>query len=329
MSVKLSDYQTLFEVLPAHAMILDRELRFVDVNDTFVQNTGVARKDLIGRFVFDVFPAEDNEREPIEAAFRKTLNGEATRVENLHYAVPDPKAEEGAFRDIWWTVSHAPITDETGAVTHLVQIGENVTEQVKNQQLKDAVLGELQHRMQNLYTLVLSIAKQTADHEDNFEPFLKSFTDRIRSLSTTQNLFTGRNWNSLTLGSLVASHLAPFDNSHGDRITVNGPDLEVSPDDAQAISMALHELTTNAVKYGAFAHDGGTLSVSWTGEPRDDFEFSWREDGLKDVAEPTRLGFGSMILTRIFPSQMDGEAARQFADTSFTYKLRTRLPREG
>lgn len=326
MTTHLSNYEKLFAVLPAHAMILDRDLCFVDANEAFLENTGFKREELIGRFVFDVFPAEKDQREPIEAAFRETLDGEPTQVEELYYAVPDPARGEGVLRDVWWSVSHAPLHDDDGNVTHLVQIGENVTEQVKNKRLKDAILGELQHRMSNLYTLVLSIAKQTSDHEIDLDAFMTSFTARIRSLSSTQNMLTGKSWNSLTLRSLVEAHLAPFADSHEGEITLDGPDVRVSPDHAQAISLALHELTTNAAKYGAFDAENGRLTVIWKGKPQEDFELEWREEGLVGVAEPTRLGFGSMILTRIFPSQMNADATREFAETSFVYRLRTRLP---
>ena len=132
---------------------------------------------------------------------------------------------------------------------------------------------------------------------------------------------TAGNWNGLTLRQLAEQELQVYDHEQHDNITLVGPDLNLSAMEAQAVSMALHELATNAAKYGALKQVEGKLRVSWKTNATNGYDIEWYESDLIDIKEPGKLGFGTMILTRILPSQLNGEAVREFTPTSHLYRL--------
>ncbi|MEQ6247274.1 HWE histidine kinase domain-containing protein [Sulfitobacter sp. HNIBRBA3233] len=319
-----ADYRRHFRSLPAQLIILDRDLRVTDANDTFVDNTIGDRDALIGAYVFDVLPSPDNLREPIETALRAALEGEETHVEELYYPVPDPDAGPGAVRDVWWRATHRPLRDTDGNITHVVQFAEPITERIRAQKLSAAILDELEHRIGNLMALVLTIAKRIGRASGDFDSFMPRFEARVMSLAATQKLLTGENWRQVTMQELAEKHLAPYRSaSASSEIVMRGPRLNVTAPQAQAISMALHELTTNSAKYGALATAGAILEIEWSGVPEEDFRLEWKETGLSLGAPPTRTGFGSEILTTIFPAQMSADAHKHIDGSSFTYMLET------
>ena len=127
------------------------------------------------------------------------------------------------------------------------------------------------------------------------------------------------------MGDLFLSQLAPFSDLIGTRIKLRGPSLVISARAAQPISIALHELATNAGKYGALSNGNGTVDICWstgradTGE--ETFLISWREKGGPTVAEPSKQGFGSMVLSNIVTQSLDGEADLNFAEHGLTWRL--------
>ncbi len=166
-----------------------------------------------------------------------------------------------------------------------------------------------------------TIARQTARVQSSLDEFMPAFEARIMTLAKTHSLLTGGNWDGMTLDRLIHQQIDAHADKLGDTIFVEGPDLRVTATEAQSISMALHELATNAAKHGALKQDGGRVSIRWS-RLAEGFEFEWIETGLIGITEPTKTGFGTMILTRILPSQLNGEAMREFTPDGFKYRLR-------
>lgn len=320
MAVHGIDYRLQFRQIPAHLLMLATDLTIIDVSDTFLDNTGTVRDQIVGRHVFDVFPAPDEQRKQMECAFLAAAGGERTAIEEMLYAIPDASAPDG-MREAWWSNVNMPIFAGDGRVSHVVQVGQDVTALVKEQQLKSAIQSELQHRIGNLLTLVLAVAKRTADNETDLDGFLVRFSERLQALARTQSYLVGDNWRGASLHVLVRHHLGAYVDGSDDRLLLDGPPLWVQAEHAQSISMALHELATNCAKYGAFSGPDGRVHISWSGTPREDFAFSWTEEHPLPAGTPPREGFGSMILTRIFPGQMGGVGERRFLPTGFRYTL--------
>ncbi len=301
-------------------MVLDRDLRFVEMNEAYLDTTQTERESLIGRYVFDVFPEHGERLERFHRAFRAALDGEANELMRVPFSIRRPDSEGGGLREVWWTCAHVPVCSEDGTVEFVVQNARDVTDEVEAQRLKDLIAGELQHRVANLLSVITVIARRTAEHENSIKDFLNSFTARIRSLGQTHSLLTGGNWSGTGMAELVAQHLEAYAGD-GHHIEIKGPELRFSASEAQSVSMALHELATNAVKYGALKNAKGRLNVTWDILEPGGYRLEWREEGLEGVTEPERTGFGSMILTTILPSQLGGEAQREFSPTGHVYRL--------
>lgn len=155
---------------------------------------------------------------------------------------------------------------------------------------------EVSHRSKNLLNLVQSIARRTIKYDPEGTA---QFSDRLRSLARTQDLLVDYNWRSVPMEQLVRLELEHFSDLLGDRIEAGGPSLLISPRAAQAIGMALHELGTNAAKYGALSNSTGRILLNWTVESTassDQFKLSWVERGGPSVAKPMRQGFGSLVV---------------------------------
>ncbi|TYB83731.1 HWE histidine kinase domain-containing protein [Oceaniovalibus sp. ACAM 378] len=316
----MTDYEQIFKVLSAPCAILDGAFRFAGMNKAYLVTLSASREGLMGRHVLEAFPETDERQQTLMVAFQEALAGTATALKELLYAIPDKNAE-GGMRDVWWNVYFTPLPDPYGEVQHVLLRVNDITEFVKNRELKDAIAGEMHHRIGNLMATVATVARQTGRMQTSLDGFLPVFEARIRALTKAHSMFAKGNRKSMTMDRLIYEQLDAYGDRIDSTILVEGPEMRVNASEAQAISLALHELTTNAAKHGALHQDGGRLSIKWK-VVGDGFEFEWTETGLSGVSEPTKAGFGTMILTHILPSQLSGEADWEFTTASFRYRLR-------
>jgi two-component sensor histidine kinase len=163
---------------------------------------------------------------------------------------------------------------------------------------------------------------------DNMQMAQQTMANRIASLAKTHSLLIDNQWGGADLRQLLANELTPFDD--GRRLTIEGPDVFVSADAAMVIGMALHELTTNAVKYGALSSDEGQVKIRWTMESTAngalDFHLSWNESGGPKVTQPTRRGFGSILLERLLAHQVGGKVEVSYPAHGLTVDIHAKLP---
>ncbi len=320
------DHQQVFHALSAACAILDLDFRFVEVNDDYLATLNATREFLVGKRVLDVFPEVTNHQTLLTGAFDMALTGKQASLREILYAIPDEDAE-GGMRKVWWNAHFTPLTDKHGEVSHVLLRIRDITDQVIAREMEDLIAREMQHRIGNLLTMVNIIARHTIRGKTSFDQFMPDFESRIHSLAKTHALLTAGNWNGMTMDQLIHQQLDIYADHLNKTIFVEWPDLHVTAVEAQSISMALHELATNAAKYGALAREGGRLAISWD-KVGDGFRLEWKETGLIDVTEPTKSGFGTMILTQILPSQLNGEATREFREDGCRYRLRVHQ-REG
>ena len=173
-----------------------------------------------------------------------------------------------------------------------------------------------------MLTVVQAIARQTAS--TNPDDFIERFSDRIRALAASHDLLVKNEWKNVELGELVRSQLAHFDDLIGTRIDLRGPELRVSAGAAQTIGMTMHELATNAGKYGALSNGAGRLEIEWSlrpGAAADIFAISWRESGGPLVAVPARRGFGSTVVSRMAGESLDAKVELKFEPEGLSWWL--------
>lgn len=310
--------------LPASVMVLDQDLRFVTASDLYLRTVGRSLDELRGVNVFDAFPEVDERRRPLEASMRLALAGEGNAIERLLYTIPN-KADPSNPTVAWWRCRHNPLVGADGRIGHIAQITENITELVRTEDQRNAIQRELQHRVGNLLSLVQIVARRTAGSAETLADFMVRFDDRMLSLARTHSYLIGTNWNRMSIGEIIARQLQHGHEELGPQISVAGPEVFLGASEAQMLSMAIHELTTNSLKYGALKDASGQLAVSWTGEVDQGFSFDWIETGVSDLAPSGRQGFGSMILDTILPAQLNGKAQRGFAPDGLHYRLVARM----
>jgi two-component sensor histidine kinase len=212
----------------------------------------------------------------------------------------------------YWDVQVSPIFGADGRPAHLLSISRDITDEWRaTAELKDAaerqavLTGELQHRIKNTLAMVGAIANQTI-RGDDVAAAREAFGARLMVLSRSHDILTQTNWASAPIVEVVNGALAAHRSSER-RIRVNGPQVELRPKPALALALAIHELATNAVKYGALSGKG-TVDVVWSNDATDGFRFSWTESDGPEVAEPGQKGFGSRLIERVLAADFEGEA---------------------
>jgi two-component sensor histidine kinase len=180
------------------------------------------------------------------------------------------------------------------------------------------LMREVSHRAKNMLSVVDSIAHQTATR--NPEDFIARFSERIQALSANQDLLDRNEWNGVDVEDLVRAQLAHFSNLIGSRVVVHGPALRLKAASAQAIGLALHELATNAGKYGALSNDTGRVTIRWRNEG-EVFHISWTECGGPPVSAPTQRGFGTIVMDVMAERTVGGNVDLDYAPAGVRWRL--------
>lgn len=195
-------------------------------------------------------------------------------------------------------VSVAPLRLSAGAVSGCAITMIDMTERKAVEKRQVLLMRELDHRVKNTLTLVLSIASRTVNGAVDLPDFHRKFTRRIEALAATHNLLAEGSWRRLTLEEVVTAELSPYVASGGPRVNLVDVNFRVSPDTAIALGLVFHELVTNAVKYGALSNDSGSISLTGQRLSSGNLELIWRERGGPRVEAPTRKGFGQTLIAR-------------------------------
>ena len=196
----------------------------------------------------------------------------------------------------------------------------DVTSMVMAEQHQRLLVDELNHRVRNMLAVVISLAAQTQRSARSLEEFGDAFLGRLHALSSTYTLVSRDNWTEIPLRELLASELAPYGRRDSVAVVLVGPGVLLKPKAALALGMLVHELATNAVKYGAFSVPEGRIGVTWLIEPNADSDagtlvWSWRERGGPPVQPPSRRGFGTTLIERSVRHELGGNADIRFAES--------------
>jgi PAS domain S-box-containing protein len=269
---------------------------------------------------------------PIEDIITKRLHSDdAQRVWEAFQAALDPadprpyatqyRVERGAG-DVRWVEAHGLAHFEGSGrerrAVSIVGTVQDVTERKEREEKEHLLMREINHRAKNMLSVVESIAHRTA--AQNPEDFIERFSERIQALSANQDLLVRNEWRGVDVEDLVRAQLAHFVDLIGSRIALQGAELRLNPASAQAIGLALHELATNAGKYGALSTDRGQVDISW-GIEGDVFMMSWIECEGPLVSPPERRGFGTVVMEAMVARSLDGTVDLDFPSSGVTWRL--------
>jgi two-component sensor histidine kinase len=197
----------------------------------------------------------------------------------------------------WIAVRAQIVTSAEGVPLRVIGVAMDVTERRRREEQLQLTAHELQHRVKNNLAVVQSIATQSFRGSRSKEESIAAFSGRLQALALATDLLTTQNWDAVPIAEIVTRILRPFSDEWDKRITIAGPAIAVSSTVAVNLGMALHELCTNAVKYGALSNDKGTVSISWRTVDQG-VVIDWREAGGPPVVPPSREGFGTKLLKR-------------------------------
>jgi PAS domain S-box-containing protein len=194
----------------------------------------------------------------------------------------------------------------------------DVSERKEREEKEHLLMREINHRAKNMLSVVDAIAHQTATR--NPEDFIERLSERIQALSANQDLLVRSEWSGVDMADLVHAQLGHFADLVGSRITVHGPKLRLNPASAQAVGLALHELATNAGKYGALSTDRGCINIRWEIDG-DTINMSWTECGGPPVTAPKQRGFGTIVMEAMTARSLNGTVQLEYAPSGVIWRL--------
>jgi PAS domain S-box-containing protein len=261
-----------------------------------------------------------DDRTRVDQAVQACLKGRGDTDYDIEYRTLWP---DGTLR---WIHARGSAIFEEGRPVRMAGIALDVTERKLSEEHVRFVMTELSHRTKNLMAVVQAIAWQTAQRAASLADFDENFTQRLEALARSHDLLVKRKWQGVVLEDLVCAQLEPFLDRSKNRIAAHGPDLLLMPEAAQDLGLALHELATNASKYGALSVPTGRIDIAWTvaddmnsGAKR--FIMTWRETGGPVVTRPIRKGFGSRVITSALAGAFNGQAILEYNPEGLSWEL--------
>ena len=251
----------------------------------------------------------ENQKDDVPQFLDKLKRGE--RVD--HFEI-DRIRKDGQKIDVSLAIS--PIKDARGKMIAASTIARQFTERKAAEDHKSFLMAELDHRVKNTLMVITSLIAQTAKGSESPERFSEIIEGRIQALSRVHNLLNQNDWDRAALRDVIAGELAPYQHGNGENIVIDGTaDVVLTPKATQTLAMALHELATNAGKYGALSTPAGKVAVSWSvansrKNPR--LSIEWIETDGPPVKPPTRRGFGSQLIERIVNYELKASVQRDF-----------------
>jgi PAS domain S-box-containing protein len=308
---------------PLGVIVWDLEFRVAEWNAAAEHIFGWGADDALGKSAEFILP--ESVRPQVAGVWEALKeNRGGTRSTNANVT------QDG--RTIYCEWYNAPLINADGRVFAIASIVDDVTEERMAQQRQQLMMAELDHRVKNNLAAVISLAEQSGRTTTTFADFRESFLGRVRALSRLHNALAATRWHGANLGTMVRQTLEAFGQDATSQAVVEGPGVVLPARAAQAMGMALNELCTNAIKYGALSVPGGRIEVRWALRPSEGesgaptLELSWAERGGPKVVQPTRRGFGTELIEGAISYELGGSATLRFAPDGLVCHIRIEMP---
>lgn len=292
------------------AFAMDRDRRFVWVSEG---PWGRPIDEMLGKRDEDIFP---------EARWRVAIPAKEKVLAEGGQQVFDTIVEAAGQQRVLQVRLEA-MRDEGGAIIGLVGASIDVTERQAQEAHVESLMREMAHRSKNFLAVIQGLARHSARTSGSLDVFLANFMKRLDGLARAQDLLIGKNWQGVGLAALIDSQIGHVSEADRARVHLEGPEIELNPRAVQNLGMALHELSTNASKYGSLSQPGGHVDVHWgldAGEPPA-FTISLIEREGPRVAPPTRKGFGHVVIRDLAARALMGEVSLDYAEEGLRWSL--------
>jgi two-component system, chemotaxis family, CheB/CheR fusion protein len=272
---------------------------------------GYRAEEVVGKSVTILIPADRFDEEP--GILERIRRGE--RID--HYETVRMRKDGSRFHV---SLSVSPLKDRTGTIVGASKIARDITERKLADERQTLLTNELHHRTKNLFAVVQAVASRSFAGKRTVEEAEKAVLSRLRTLAQTHVMLVEREWQGADVADVVRTALSPYT----DRVSADGPPVVLTSQAAQNFALALHELATNAAKYGALSTVSGRVHITWSvfkpnGHRR--FAFRWEERGGPIVATPTRKGFGSAVLEQVMGEYFDAPPSIDYRPAGLVYEL--------
>lgn len=284
-------------------LAIDLDMKITSWNAAAEKLYGYSEEEAVGQTVLMLVPDERRDEEP-------TILTQIKAGKIVEPYETQRRRKDGRLVEVLLSVS--PICDTNGNVIGASKTAQDITARKDAERLRSILVNELHHRVKNILATVTAIARQTIGRDKENHEDVGAFTSRLASLSRAQDLLVHADWQHADLKAVMQQALSPYP---VEAFQIGGPSVALPPRAVVSLSLALHELATNAAKYGALSVPGGQVSISWQLEPFADkrLRIVWEERGGPEVAPPQRRGFGSTLIERLLSAELKGE-------TKFVYE---------
>jgi PAS domain S-box-containing protein len=276
---------------------------------------GYRADEIIGKPIQTLYP--EGGQEEYESVYLGLREGQRLRSDVVR------RHKDGRLIDV--NINVSPMYGPGGRLSGFSSIVRDISERKEQEAHLRLVMRELSHRSKNLLAVIQAMARQTARSSSDLDEFEKNYSQRLQALSASQDLIVHQNWHGAPLAELLRSILVPFVDDVETRIDLHGPSLNVTPTAAQNLALSIHELATNASKYGALSVPAGRVSLTWNhvrGDNGDDrIRIAWVEKGGPPVKEPRRKGFGHIVIKKMIAQALDADVELVFAPDGVTWTL--------
>lgn len=300
---ELAEAKQRFEIAlrgsPIMVFSQDQHMRFVWVHNP---PAGVDPAFMLGKTDTEILPPEAAEQ--IMAAKRRAMEtGEPQTIES--------NFELFGRRRAFYLLMEA-LRDDDGNAIGTTSVAVEITERKEAENQLRMLLRELTHRSKNLLAVIQAIARQTASRTKTIDDFLDRFGARLVAIGCSQDLLVADNWHGASLRTLVEQQLNMHADRLGGQIVIDGEDVMLKPEAVQNLGLALHELATNAQKYGALSSDRGRVRIHWQFCDAAKLKLTWEEQGGPPVSAPERSGFGRAMIESVVGKALEGEVKLSF-----------------
>ena len=276
---------------------------------------GYSAEEVVGLSEAILFP-EGHESE-MEAKYARLIDGKSVHRDSVR------RHKDGSLVDV--AVSAAPIRRHDGRIIGFSAVLQDITERKRADARMRLVTRELSHRTKNLLAVIMSMVRQTARLSNSVDTFQEEFVQRLHAMSASHDLLVAEDWAGASLKELIDAVLQPFGGNCAGAVEAQGPDTFLNAHAVQNIAMALHELATNATKYGAMSVPSGRVAISWNvaeeGEHGRRLKFTWAESGGPPVKRPQRTGFGHIVVERVIRRALEADVSYRFEPKGVVWSI--------
>lgn len=324
MARQYAELENLYDTTPVGLALIGSDYKWERVNESLADINGFSVDEHIGHSIEELLPELADK---LSDACKKVMTtGEPLLGIEIE---GETRAAPGETRN--WIGDYYPVWQDDGVfavgvcvreVTDQARMMERIQNQNDHQRL---LLGELQHRVKNTLATISSISKLLLKGVDDAAEYQARLEDRLGAIARTHDLLTDADWSTARFSEIIRNEAEPYQQVDHDRIRMTGPDLELSAREALSLGMAMHELTTNAAKYGALSVDGGHIVVGTKHDSSggaDQARIVWREyNGPAITSPPDHKGFGSLVIERVLKSDLSAEIVVEYNEDGLCFQV--------